>query len=165
MKRTIAIFSILMGTALIGTWLVLFVLGNAPELATSPLESGLLLVAEFLTGASLIVGGSGLLARRRWGMPLELVALGMLLYVSTYYTGILAQEQNTPAAVFMAVVAVLTVALLGYAVPAASGARVERPKGNLRGRRDSAGAFDGEGDVPDDAGETHARADRPENVY
>jgi hypothetical protein len=110
-----------MGAALIGTWLVLFLLGNVPELATSPLETGLLLVAEFFTGASLIVAGSGLLARARWGMPLDLVALGMLLYVSTYYTGILAQEGNTPAALFMAVVAFLTVASLGYAVPAASG--------------------------------------------
>jgi hypothetical protein len=120
MKKAVAIFSILMGTALIGTWLVLFLLGEVPELATSPLETGLLLVAEFLTGASLIVGGSGLVARKRWGMPLDLVALGMLLYVSTYYTGILAQEGNTPAALFMAVVAFLTVASLGYAVPAAS---------------------------------------------
>jgi hypothetical protein len=120
MKKTVAIFSILMGTALIGTWLVLFVLGNVPELASSSLQTGLLLVAEFLTGASLIVGGSVLLVRARWGMPLDLVALGMLLYVSTYYTGILGQEGNTSAAVFIAVVALFTVAFLGYAVPAAS---------------------------------------------
>ena len=53
-------------------------------------------------------------------MPVELVALGMLLYVSTYYTGILGQQGNTPAAVFTAVVALLTLAALGYAVPAAS---------------------------------------------
>jgi hypothetical protein len=144
MKKTVAIFSILMGTALIGTWLILFLLGEAPELATSPMETGLLLVAESLTGASLIIGGSGLLARARWGLPLDLVALGMLLYVSTYYTGILGQEGNTPAAVFMAVVAVLTVASLGYAVPAASGARVERLKGNLGGTRNSAGVLDDE---------------------
>ena len=120
MKKIVAIFSILMGTALIGTWVVLFVLGNVPELASHPLETGLLLVAEFLTGVSLIVGGSGLLVRARWGMPLNLVALGMLLYVSTYYTGILEQQGNTPAAVFMGVVAVLTLAFLGYAVPVAS---------------------------------------------
>src|SRR5512133_2207528 len=101
MKKTVAIFSILMGAALIGTWLVLFLLGNVPELATSPMETGLLMVADFLNGASLNVWGSGLLVRARWGMPLELVALGMLLYVSTYYTGILGQEGNVPAAVFM----------------------------------------------------------------
>jgi hypothetical protein len=164
MKKTKAIFSILMGTALIGTWLVLFVLGNVPELATSPLEIGLLLVAEFLTGASLIVGGSGLLARARWGMPLELVALGMLLYVSTYYTGILGQEGNAPAAVFMAMVAVLTLASLGYAVPAASGTRVDRPKDNLGRRRNSAGVINDEGNVPDDAGISHNHTGIPENV-
>ena len=120
MRKFEAVFSILMGAALLGTWIVLFMLGNVPELATSPLQTGLLLVAEFLTGLSLIVGGSGLLARARWGVPLELVALGMLLYVSTYYTGILGQQGNTPAAVFMAMVAILTLVVLGYAVPAAS---------------------------------------------
>jgi hypothetical protein len=120
MRKIEAIFSILMGAALVGTWIVLFLLGNVPELATSPLETGLLLVAEFLTGLSLIVGGIGLLTRARWGMPLDLVALGMLLYVSTYYTGILGQQGNTPAAVFMAGVAIFTIVILGYAVPAAS---------------------------------------------
>ena len=120
MRKFEAVFSILMGAALLGTWIVLFMLGNVPELATSPLQTGLLLVAEFLTGLSLIVGGSGLLARARWGVPLELVALGMLLYVSTYYTGILGQQGNTPAAVFMAMVAIFTMVVLAYAVPAAS---------------------------------------------
>ena len=120
MQKIEALFSILMGVALLGTWLVLFLLGKVPELATSPLETGLLLVAELLTGLSLIVGGSGLLARARWGGSLDLVALGMLLYVSTYYTGILGQQGNTPAAVFMGTVAILTLLILGYAVLAAS---------------------------------------------
>lgn len=164
MKKIVAIFSILMGVALIGTWVVLFVLGNVPELATSLLETGLLLVAEFLTGASLIVGGSGLLVHARWGMPLSLVALGMLLYVSIYYTGILGQQGNTHAAVFMAVVAVLTLASLGYAVPAASGAQVERPKDDLMGRRNSANVLNNEGSAPKDVGITHARTGTPENV-
>jgi hypothetical protein len=62
----------------------------------------------------------GLLTRTRWGVPLDLVALGMLLYVSTYYTGILGQQGNTPAAVNMASVAIFTLIVLGYAVPAAS---------------------------------------------
>ena len=69
MRKIEAALSILMGAALLGTWIVLFLLGNVPELATSPLETGLLLVAEFLTGLSLIAGGIGLLARTRWGYP------------------------------------------------------------------------------------------------
>ena len=75
MRKIEAVFSILMGAAFLGTWLVLFLLGKVPELATSPLQTGLLLVAEFLTGLSLIVGGIGLLARTCWGVPLDLVAL------------------------------------------------------------------------------------------
>jgi len=46
--------------------------------------------------------------------------MGMLLYVSTYYTGILGQQGNTPAAAFMASVAIFTLIVLGSAVPAAS---------------------------------------------
>ena len=68
----------------------------------------------------MVVGGIGLLACKRWGVPLDLVALGMLLYVSTNYTGILGQQGNMPAAMFMASGAIFTLIVLSYAVPAAS---------------------------------------------
>lgn len=106
MTKATAIFSILMGAALLSTWVVLFALGQVPELFTSPFKTALLLVAEALTGLALIVGAYGLLARKAWGLKLQLVALGMLLYCTIFSCGELGQG-NPPAAIFFGAVAVL----------------------------------------------------------
>ena len=106
MTRAAAIFSILMGASLLATWVVLFAVGQVPELYTSPFKTTLLLVAEALTGLSLIVGGYGLLARRVWGIKLQLVALGMLLYCAIFSCGELGQG-NPLAAIFFGAVATL----------------------------------------------------------
>ncbi len=104
--RVSAIFSVLMGGSLLSTWGVLFAMGQVPELYTSPFETILLLVAEALTGLSLIVGGYGLLTGRPWGLKLQLVALGMLLYCTIFSCGALGQD-NALVAIFFATVAAL----------------------------------------------------------
>ena len=106
MTRAAAIFSILMGASLLATWVVLFALGQVPEVYTSPFSTTLLLVAEALTGLGLIVGGYGLLTKRVWGLKLQLVALGMLLYCAIFSCGELGQG-NPPAAIFFGAVAAL----------------------------------------------------------
>ena len=107
MTKAIAIFSILMGFAQMATWAVLFSLGKVPEIVTQPFGTWLLLVAEFLTGLTLVFGGYALLIRRTWGLHLELAALGMLLYCTIYSTGVFGQLGNIPAAAFFAFVALL----------------------------------------------------------
>ncbi len=107
-----AVFSILMGLALMGTWGVMFALGQVPELATTPWETSLLLVAEFLTGLSLVASGIGILTRQRWSATLGLASLGMLTYCTINFSGILAQQNNVPAALFMAAVAVISIVLI-----------------------------------------------------
>ena len=107
MTKAIAIFSILMGFAQMATWAVLFSLGKVPEIVTQPFGTWLLLVAEFITGLTLVFGGYALLIRRTWGLHLELAALGMLLYCTVYSTGVFGQLGNIPAAAFFAVVALL----------------------------------------------------------
>lgn len=110
MKTASWIFSILMGAALLATWAVLFLRGAVPELATSPIQTSMLLVAEILTGAVLIAAGIGSLARRSWGPPLNLVAQGMLVYCTINFSGVLGQQGNLPAAFFFVVVALLALA-------------------------------------------------------
>lgn len=105
--KAAAIFSILMGASLLATWVVLFAVGQVPELSTSPFKTTLLLVAEVLTGLSLIVGGYGLLTRQVWGLKLQLVALGMLLYCTIFSCGELGQG-NPPVVIFFGTVATLT---------------------------------------------------------
>ena len=106
MIKAAAIFSILMGASLLATWVVLFAVGQVPELYTSPFKTTLLLVAEALTGLGLIVGGYGLLTRQVWGLKLQLVALGMLLYCTIFSCGELGQG-NLLAAIFFGTVATL----------------------------------------------------------
>lgn len=106
MQKISAIYSILMGVALLSTWIFMFLAGKVPEINTQPIQTWFLLVAEVLTGLSLILSGYGLLAGRQWGGPANLLALGMLLYCSINYFGVLGQQGNLPAAVFMALVAI-----------------------------------------------------------
>jgi peptidoglycan/LPS O-acetylase OafA/YrhL len=111
--KIIACFSILMGTSLILTWVVLFFKGDMPD--DTPLKLAALLTAEFLTGSSLIIAGYGVLTRRNWGLNLQLVALGTLLYCATYSIG-LGDGGKTPLIIFFATVAFLTLLSASYFV-------------------------------------------------
>ncbi len=112
MNRAAAIFSILMGVALSSTWIILFAIGQVPEISTKPFETSLLLTAEFLTAASLIGSGYGVLTHRRWGQWVNLVAMGMLLYCVVNYIGVLAEQGTWPAVAFFSLVTVLTVTFI-----------------------------------------------------
>ena len=53
------------------------------------------------------MGGFTLLARKNWGLQIDLTALGMLLYCVVFSTGVFGQAGDAPAAIFFAVIAVL----------------------------------------------------------
>ncbi len=106
MRKTAAIFSILMGLTMFGTWTFLLTTRQFPGIQTVPLESGYLLVAEFLTSAALVVAGFGVLANRPWAPALILVALGELIYCTIRYAGELGQEGSVPGLAFFSAVAV-----------------------------------------------------------
>ena len=107
MIKTTSIFSLFCGIAMLVVWGILLTTGQFIELRTSPFEAVFLLVAEFLTAVSLILGGFGLLTGKSWGLRTDLTALGMLLYCTVYSTGIFGQAGNAPAAGFFVVVAAL----------------------------------------------------------
>ncbi len=104
-----AIFSILMGVALLSTWIVMFAIGEVPEISTRPLSTSFLLLAEFLTAAGLIGGGYGVLSHQKWGNLTNLMAMGMLLYCVVNYIGILAEQNNWPAVIWFVFVVTLTI--------------------------------------------------------
>ncbi len=104
-----AIFSLLMGAALLSTWIVMFAIGNVPEISAKPLETALLLVAEVSTGLALIIGGYGVLKKRPWGRLANLASLGMLLYCVINYIGVLAQQGTWPAVGWFTLVTIFTV--------------------------------------------------------
>ena len=77
-----------------------------PEIRTLPLESGYLLVAEFLTAAALISAGYGILTHRHWASALLLVALGELIYCTIRFAGELGQSGSVAGLAFFSSVAV-----------------------------------------------------------
>ncbi len=113
MKTISAIFSILMGLMMFGTWSYLFLSGQYPQARTLPVETGYLLVAEFLTAAALITAGYGVLSGRKWGLPLILVALGELIYCTIRFAGELGQGGSAAGLAFFSAVALFGI---GFAI-------------------------------------------------
>lgn len=116
MKRAAAMFSILMGLMMFGTWTFLFSTDQFPQVHTLPLETGYLLVAEFLTAAALVTGGYGILTNRQWAMPLILIALGELIYCTIRFAGELGQGGSTPGLGFFSAVAATSLIFAVYFV-------------------------------------------------
>lgn len=112
--RKLAItFSIFVGIGMLATWTILFATGNIPDLQTSPREASFLLLAEFITAIINLIAAYGLLRHRNWGVPVDLVALGMLLYCATYSIGVFSQQANIPATIFFVIMALLAAAISG----------------------------------------------------
>lgn len=111
-SRASAFYGIAMGLGLLGTWVVLFWNGIPSDFQARPLESWFLLAAEVLTGASLVLGGYGILTGRRWGLALHLVSLGMLLYTCVWSIGVFAQTETAPAVIWFVVISLTTLVLV-----------------------------------------------------
>ncbi len=111
MVITASIFSLFCGIGMLVVWGILLATGQVVELLTSPFQTAFLLGAEFLTAASLILGGFGLLRRKSWGLRADLAALGMLLYCSVFSIGVFGQGGQAPAVIFFTVVAILAATL------------------------------------------------------
>ncbi len=120
MKKTAAIFSILMGLMMSGTWTYLLLANQFPEVRTVPLESSYLLAAEGLTAAALIAAGYGVLARRPWAQSLMLVALGELTYCTVRFAGELGQGGSLAGLAFFSSVAVGALFFALYSVVSAN---------------------------------------------
>ncbi len=116
MKKAAAIFSILMGLMMFGTWAFLFLSNQFPAIRTLPLQSGYLLVAEFLTAAALVGAGYGMLTRREWAPALMLVALGELIYCTIRFAGELGQSGSLAGLGFFSAVAIGSLIFASYLV-------------------------------------------------
>lgn len=91
-KKWKAFFSLFMGIAMIGMWLMFYVTGQIPEIQTKPVELGMHVAAEIVTGLLLIIGGYGSLTQRSWGEDLYLLSMGMLLYTLIMSPGYFLQK-------------------------------------------------------------------------
>lgn len=110
----------LMGLMMFGTWIFLFVFTGYPAVKTVPVETGYLLVAEFLTAAALVAAGYGILSQQKWAMPLILVALGELIYCTIRFAGELGQAGSPLGLVFFTIVGAFGIFFAVYFVMSAT---------------------------------------------
>jgi hypothetical protein len=108
LRKTIAIYSIIVGIGMLGIWIVQLATGQAPELQTAPIEIAMAITADWLTAIMLLVAGVGLLSKRTWAYKLYLFALGMLVYSVLISSGYFAQLGDTIFVVLFAVLFVLS---------------------------------------------------------
>lgn len=112
--RNLAIaFSIFVGIGMLATWTILFATGNVPEMQTGPFEATFLLLAELITAGLNLLAAYGMLRRLNWGIALELIALGALLYCAIYSIGVFGQQKNLPATIFFVTISLLDTAISG----------------------------------------------------
>lgn len=87
-----AIFSIIIGIGMIVQWSLLYFKRQIPELETERVRIIFHITAELVTAMALILGGTGLLGNWEWGVPVYLIAIGMLLYTAIVSPGYFAQK-------------------------------------------------------------------------
>ncbi len=75
-----ATYSVFVGIAIIGLWVILYLSNEIPELSTTPIAISMHIAAELVTAILLIVGGVGLLLKRIWGFQIFMFSMGMLFY-------------------------------------------------------------------------------------
>lgn len=112
LRKTAAVFAIVVGLMIFGQWTAFIALGEVDELDTEPVRISFHLAAEFLTAAALIAAGYGLLSSRDWAFPLYMVSLGMLSYTIVVSPGYFAQEGELVFVGMFAVLWLLTIVFL-----------------------------------------------------
>ncbi|HTX44392.1 MAG TPA: hypothetical protein VMC61_06640, partial [Methanocella sp.] len=89
-----AIYSIIIGIAMLGMWTVFVATGQVPELSTEPLRVSMHIIGEVATALVLLIGGYGVWAGKKWGLQAYMLSMGMLLYTLIVSPGYYAQGGN-----------------------------------------------------------------------
>jgi len=111
MKKLLAIYSVLVGAAMIAMWCVFYALNAIPEVVDRPWEIAMHLAAEFATAALLIASGFGILARASWAGRINIFASGMLIYTLIQSPGYYMQRHAIAFVVMFAACFVATLIL------------------------------------------------------
>ncbi len=102
-----SIYAIVVGLAMLGLWLMLYLKKQIPELQTEPYRIGFHLAGEALTALLLVIGGVSLLLGIPWGVWIYLIALGMLFYTAIVSPGYYAQKGEWTMVIMFAVILLL----------------------------------------------------------
>ena len=116
MKKIAAIYSIIIGIAMIGMWLSLIATDQVLEIKTEPIRISYHLIAEFLTAIFLIIAGFGLFTSRKWGFHLFLISMGMLLYTVIVSAGYYAEKGDMAMLGMFTIFQLLTMLFIGLSL-------------------------------------------------
>lgn len=90
-KKMTAMYQILIGTGMIGIWVLLFSTGNIPELQNELMRIVMHITAEVLTGVLLLISGLWILIKKHTHRVFYYLSSGALLYTLIaspgYYAG------------------------------------------------------------------------------
>jgi hypothetical protein len=111
-----AIFAIIVGIGMIVQWALSYFSKQIPELKTEPIRILFHLAGELITALALIAGGVGLLVGWAWGVPVYLVATGMLLYTAIVSPGYFAQKGQWGWLVMFGAIIVLALVSLSMVI-------------------------------------------------
>jgi len=113
LRKTAAIYAIIVGLAMISIWIIILVTGQDPELQsqlqTEPIAIGLHITSEFITAALLLVGGLGLIANRGWAVKMYVLSMGFLMYSLVNASGLYGQRGNLAFISMFAVIFIFAV--------------------------------------------------------
>ena len=116
LRRTAAIYAIIVGIAMIGVWSRDLLTGQVSELSTEPIAIILTIVAEYLTAIVLIISGFGLIKKRSWGFKAFLLSIGFLLYSVMSAAGYFGQKGESVMLGMMVVIFILAVVFTVFAL-------------------------------------------------
>lgn len=102
-----SVYAILVGLSMLGLWSMLYLTRQISELKTEPFRIVFHISGEVLTALMLIAGGIGLWSEVAWGLPIYLVAMGMLFYTAIVSPGYYAQKGQWAMVAMFAVLLVL----------------------------------------------------------
>ena len=104
-----AVFTLVIGIAMIAQWTASYVSKQIPEITTEPIRITFHIVGEMVTALCLIISGIGLLTQSAWAVPLFLVAMGMFFYTAIVSPGYFAQQGSWVWTLIFAVMIVVGV--------------------------------------------------------
>jgi hypothetical protein len=120
LKRTAAIYAIVVGVAMIGTWIMLLVTGQDPqlqtELQTIPFAIGMAITSDFLTAGVLLIGGFGLIVNHEWAVKVFLLSMGFLFYSVINAAGLYGQRGDMAFSSMFAIIFILAVIFTVFAL-------------------------------------------------
>jgi len=113
-RKIAAMYSIIIGIAMIGMWFSLIATNQVPEINTEPIRITYHLMGEFLTAILLLIGGFGLFTNRGWGFHVFLISMGMLLYTVIVSAGYYGQQGDMVFIGMFTIMQVLTVIFIAF---------------------------------------------------